>query len=510
MFLDDRYKNLGYILSCDGGIPEPDIIKFTNADEACKLLDEHLYSDKDVLIHADVDFDGIGSAYEVMRYFKIRNPDKTVRMCINNVKNHGISKGLIKQANQMNNLGLLVIVDSSSNMVDLVKKIKSDVLVIDHHQMDVRENLVGSTENGKYVVINNVIDNDSDFSCGLVIYEFLRYYERERGLHGELDASKLYQWAVCTLYTDVINTDNPRNLYYVTKALEACSVEETLRKLLDGLCGYNNITKTSILFSLAPCVNAAIRAGFTGEALKIVTSEPYRVKELKQIREKQREMLKNITDLAVERGSWASLNLGDAGLPKSYTGLVASMLVDRFKKSSVVYVVKNGVAIGSFRGLRNDLNYRKITQGFGVSAEGHPTAFGFSIPLGMLPVVMDDVSSHDRDSMKEYCVYQGCNIPAVHTITDFEAFRKEGNIWKVSMINAKMAGGIGNLNIIVPRNSIKVVEEHEKWFEYDCAGLRCKAFEPILSENVVLYIEYNTDLVLYLRNKWDNLQEKES
>lgn len=509
MFLEDRYQNVDYILSCDGGIPEPDIIKFTDADEACGLLDEHLYSDKAVLIHADVDFDGIGSAFEVMRYFKIRNPDKEVRLCINNVKNHGISKGLIKQANKMDNLGLLVIVDSSSNKIDLVKQVKSDVLVIDHHEMDVKEHLIGSTEDGKYVVINNVLDNDSDFSCGLVIYEFLRYYERERGLHGELDASKLYQWAVCTLYTDIINTDNPRNLYYVTKALEACSIEPTLRALLDGLCGHNNITKTSILFTLAPCVNAAIRAGFTGEALKIVTSEPYRVKELKQIREKQHEMLNNITDIAVELDDWAYINLMQANLPKSYTGIVASMLVDRLKKSSVVFVVKDGVAVGSFRGFRSDINYRKIAQGFGVKAEGHPSAFGISIPLDMLQYVMDGVSKHDKDSMKEYCVYRGCNIPAVHTINDFDAFRREGNIWKVSMVNAKMSGGVGNLNIVVPKDIIKLVEDHGKWFDYDCGGLRCKAFEPILSENVLLYIEYNTELVLYLRNKWDNLQEKE-
>lgn len=508
-FLNDRYKNLDMLLGDNDGY-EPELVTFRNSNLAAKLLDKYLYNDSSIVIHADVDFDGIGSAYEIYKYFSLRGkPNEKLRLCINKDKEHGIGNGN-KAVNYFNKYddALIIIVDSSSNNIEHIKQINHDVLVIDHHELSVDTNeLTGKTVGGQYCVVSNMIDSDPDMSCGMVIYELLRYYQHTRGLDGEIERNKLYQWAVCTLFTDVINTDTKRNLYYINKAFTDSLIEENLRIMLDQVTRGGSLNKSNIGFQLAPCFNRAIRAGKASEALKIAVNYPNRLKELLIYKQYQKELLNGIEDKASEFTRYTYIDLTPfENISKAYSGITAGKLLDRYKKTSIAYkVTPDGIAKGSFRGLYEEIDYRHIMLELGMIAEGHKGAFGFQIPLEHLNEIMEKVTDVERDIERvEYLMSPRANGRCKHRIKDMDAFKKEGNIWKIGVINSKISGGYGNLNLICSLSEVQLVEEFAKYKTYNVDGLSCIAFEEICSPLVEIYAEYGDELKLYLRNKWDN------
>ena len=131
------------------------------------------------------------------------------------------------------NVDLIIITDSSSNDIEIIKQFNCDVLCIDHHDL-LHTDLSGVCNNGvsEYVIVNNTIDSptyDEDFawlqsfdakafsnvsrytaqpamSCGLVVYELLRVYCKYLGKEQLLENLKLYQWVGVTLFTDAVDT----------------------------------------------------------------------------------------------------------------------------------------------------------------------------------------------------------------------------------------------------------------------------------------------------------------
>lgn len=509
-FLIDRYKNVELLCGSKDADKEPSIIQFRNADLAASLLDKHLYDDKSILIHVDVDFDGIGCTYEMSSFIKCRNSTKDVKMCINKEKEHGISESVVRYVNNKNP-GLFIVVDSSSNDIDLVKKINCDVLVIDHHKVRVdASELMGETANGKYVIISSMVSGPeylatTTMSCGLVIYEFLRYYQSVRGLPDEIKQNKLYQWAVCTLFTDVIDTDTERNLYYINKTFTTDHIEKNLKIMLNKLMrGYGKLNKTSIGFNLAPSFNRAIRAGYSSLALSIAVNFPERIGELNQFKTYQRDLISGVEKYANEYTGYAYINTSNLDISKNYNGLIATTLLDKFKKSSIAYKVYGGIAKGSFRGLKHSIDYNKIICDLGFTAEGHETAFGFQIPITELNTVMNKIADIESETKtSEYLVSPLCKCNYKHKIDNMSEFTGAGNIWKIGVLNSKISGGTGNLDIILSLDEIQLDVDYGNYLEYKCYGMTCKAFERIVSPNVTLYIEYGDKLNLYLRNKWD-------
>lgn len=116
-------------------------------------------------------------------------------LLINKDKIHGIQQ---KHADYFKDkqIGLMIITDSSSNEIQIIKQFNCDVLCIDHHEL-LHSELSGKCNNGEneFVIVNNTIDSttyeedilwlqdsnytkyeaDSRMSCGLVVYELLRY-----------------------------------------------------------------------------------------------------------------------------------------------------------------------------------------------------------------------------------------------------------------------------------------------------------------------------------------------
>lgn len=513
-FIKDRYDNYD-VLTGEIAPPEPDLICFYNARKANNMLYRHIINKSKTAIHADVDCDGIGSTYIINKFmleFGMRNK---IGVCINKDKVHGVSSNHI---NFFNDSGaeLIIIVDSSTNDVEYIKKFKCDVLVVDHHEI-LHNELSGKTDGGEYIIVNNNIGNediefgkyiaDSRMSGAMVLYEMLRLYQHSFKTHDVLKATLLYQWVGLTLFTDSVSTLTLRNQYYIDLTVHNMNTEEGLKKIMNGLSKWQgSLDKSFINYQIAPAFNRTIRAGYSALALNIAIYTPEKAYELERFKEIQDKICENYMEGVLEYSQYSLKDMTSSGIHKNYCGLLANKVLDHTNKSTVAYITDGEYAAGSFRGKHSHIDYRGFLDSWAddIFAQGHKSAFGFRVKVEDLPQTMLEVTNLEKEiSVREYVTagrlldeYKG-----IHHIDDLDKFKKAGLLWRLAMANSKLSTE-DSISIVLPNENIKLLETRGKVFYYDVFGLRCQAFEETTTPLLELYVEYNKDMKIYIKNKW--------
>lgn len=525
----DTYSNLfkdifrypEYLMG-DKQAEEPAIIEFLNGRTAANMLYNHIVRGSKILIHTDVDMDGIGSCYILRNWLKQVSPSSCVECVINVEKKHGVSFHEINYFNSYTgndgkNFDLVIILDSATNDIDYIRNINCDCLVIDHHEISISENnLCGSTVKGNYVIINSMSPNGfyeggDCMSAGLTVYEFLRYFQSLANMSDVLYNGKYYQWAVITLFTDFINNDNLRNIYYIQTTRNDSEKEPGLSQMLSSLgCNAFNLNKSDIGFTLAPTFNRAIRSGNSQEALNFSLFLPNQISYLKKYKDIQDNKVKDFELGSEVRGNGLNkyvikditeLSRVDYTYP-NYAGLMAMKLLDKYSATSIVYRdIGDGYVSGSFRGLSESVDYRKLIVDMGYYAAGHKTAFGFKFPKDKIDEIMTSLVSYEKGGLtKNYLTAGYVGIKGKHHIDDMTDFMKHGMLWKLGSINSMMAS---NINIIINSAELeyKSVNDKKTFFIYKFYGVELKAFEEIRTPEALIYVEYQDNLRLYVKNK---------
>lgn len=515
-FLYDRYKNVGALLG-DELVNEPSILHFINSDLAIEILTRAIMNNKLIILHCDVDMDGISTTKIVYKFIRTLSPYIEIKLCINKKKVHGLNEeSHPKYFNSFDN-ALVIILDSGCNDIPIIKKINHDVLVIDHHEVSVPiEDLSGNTNCGQYCVVTNNVDNPignykacNNMSAGLVSMEFFRYMQVRCNLSDIVNDLRLYTWAVVSLFTDVINNDELRNIYYIDKVFSSNELESGLSVMSNLLKMYRGFDKSFICYTLAPTFNRAIRAQKCSEAVKIAVERPEDVINLLPLKLFEAELLFNYLADVKECEHHTSRNI-TGKLDRNYSGLIATKLQDHFRKSSICYITNFGMAEGSFRGKYNDIDYRKIIHDTGNFAQGHDGAFGFKVPVSNLENVLSliDIEEETREH-KEY-LSAGDKLPikdrGIYHIPEsdgsLQSFKRSGLAWKIGILNSKISSSSQCINIVVSRDEVELIEEFTKRSVYSCLGYKCNVYEPLVSDKLYLYLEYSGELIVNLSNKF--------
>ena len=520
----------GQIITGQKPAPKPEILNFINSQYAIEILYWALYYHKNIAIHCDVDVDGIGSG-KILKQFISYVSESKQEYIINKEKQHGIQEKQVNYINTNGNTDLMVILDSSSNEIELIKKFKCHVLVIDHHIMN-HESYIGKTDDGHlFIIVNNTINNQNaeymnkwlreknpntnivlkdyiandEMSCGLVLYELLRLYSEAFRLTELLENLKLYQWAAVTLLTDAIPTSNDRNQWYMDKLVFSNDIEPSLSKMISSLNRYAyKPTKSLISYTFAPVVNKAIRAGASKTAMDIVLNFPERVYELRQYEQLQKVAMEIGATDYIETEHSVLRDLTDTGISRNYCGVIASSLVGTTHKNCAVYIVENGIAKGSFRGRLQKVDYHKYIMEFSpeIKAEGHSVAFGFEIPEKYIKDAMDSLVKYDESFDNTPYLTAG-NLAdkdkGKYHIDNFEDFRKGGGLYLLAIGNAKVSSD-EQIMITVPATEATLVEIKGKLYVYEVLGVICKAFREITFDKFInIYIEMETSIEAYIK-----------
>jgi len=533
--IDTLFDRLGKVITGDIKPEKPSLVGFINTLKAVEMLRKHIKNNSRIVIHADVDVDGIGSAYIIKAFLESQGVTNLFFM-INKDKVHGIQQKHVDYLATRTDVDLVIVVDSSSNEINTAKQFNCDVLIVDHHEVLHRETS-GITNDGRhsFILVTNMIKNNDveginslirkenpealenvreydvehRMSGALVLYELLRVYSEVYKTQLILDNLLLYQWVGVTLFSDSIQLSPERNQWYIEQTIFNRDVESTLQIIMKELNRYKDLLdKTFILFTFIPTINKAIRAGFSGDVLDIILYRPQDIAQIQKYSGTQAEVLNKVIDpYVVYREDYIMKDITNSGVSKNYCGVIAAKLVGMYDKNAVAYLVNSyGIAEGSFRGRRGGADYRAFFTSYGndVYAQGHKQAFGFKIHLDKLKDIMSNIASIETEYDKLYITAGDVTLEntSKYHINDFQDFKLSGKLLRLAIANSKLSTE-EQLEILTSSSEATLISQKGKLYVYDVFGLRCKAFEPITSNRISIYPEYNkqsNSIEVFVRN----------
>ncbi|MDN5324425.1 MAG: single-stranded-DNA-specific exonuclease [Thermosipho sp. (in: thermotogales)] len=382
---DDAYK---FIYPKRSHLRSPFLLK--DMDKAVEYLLNARDKKYPVFVYGDYDVDGITGAAVLVSF--LRKFGWKVDYYIPNRldEGYGIQPGVVEKYAK-EGYKVLLSVDCGITSFEAVEKAKElglYVIITDHHS--IKDGIPDA-----HAVIDPKRDDDEypfkDFAGVGVAYKLISAIAEKLGISDEEVDSLLDLVALGTIADMVDLVDE--NRYIVKEGLKRLNNTDRvgLIQLMKKL-NIGNISSQDIGYRIAPKLNAAGRLYSAEDAFKLIMTESissaeqlaeilmgynFTRQEIEtKIFEEAIEMIetskiKNLPLLVVYNNNW------HAGV----LGIVATKLVQRYNKPSLVITIEDGIGRGSGRSV-DGVNILEVLGEFSEFFEefgGHPMAVGFSI-----------------------------------------------------------------------------------------------------------------------------------
>ncbi len=368
-------------------------------DRAVERLRRAVLSEEKILIYGDYDVDGITSVSFLYLILKELGVDVTYYIPDRQAEGYGLSPMGIETARERGTQ-LIITVDcgiTGHAEIDLAQSLGIEVLVCDHH------------EPGPTLPRAVALLDPKRADCP---YPF-------KELAGVGVTYKLCQGLLLRMGIDLSILDNfselvaigtaadivplmEENRIFVKVGLEKLNESENtgLNALLDvaGLSG-KEISTGHVVFIIAPRINAVGRMGDAERAVRLLTTkDKVEARQIAEVLEQENRHRKNVDEetfrqalemvqQSFEPSSTRSLVLHQRGWHSGVIGIVASRVVEKFYRPTVLISVENGVGKGSARSIEGfDLHDAlKGCEDLLLAYGGHKYAAGLSISEERIP-----------------------------------------------------------------------------------------------------------------------------
>ena len=342
---------------------------------AYKLMKNHIENGNQITVLFDTDTDGVTAGSIITRY--LRNLGVECQTFINEGKIHGL---LGQDLSRFDGTDLLIIVDSLDANADNYAKLKEqgiDILVLDHHAVDPT---VAYYEYITLVTSQIHYDNPALSGAG-VVWKFCKYFDEQ-----ELTdyADELVDLAAVGILADVsdVSESSMENRYIVKQGLD--NQKNLAIKKIIGSYEFNS---KSVLFSIAPLINASCRIGRNETAMQMFLSddnkEVLRCKKLlEECKEIQNEEVERLMPSIVDDfDSQSDSNVLYTIIDSEYgvSGLIGNKCLEVYNKP--MFILKDigdkysgsmrSIGYGNFMALCNETGLAEL--------HGHEEASGIEI-----------------------------------------------------------------------------------------------------------------------------------
>ena len=391
-------------------------------DSAVKTILTAMENRDKITIYGDYDADGLTATAVLVHFFSDLGIPVASYVPNRLEEGYGLNREAIEQIGR-NGTGLIITVDcgiSGAGEIDLAKNLGLDVVVTDHHQM--------SGESRLNCPVINPHQPDCPFPfkdlAGVGLAFFLavaiRAALREQGWFKGGAEPDLREYldlvALGTVADRVPLLGQNRMLAKGGISRMADSRWAGIRAMMDvARVKSSEISSDDLAFRLAPRLNAPGRLGDSDVGLQILTvTESQEARELAQQvnvangrrQRLEQSILDRIEDMIRSEGHIAdrrTLLLWGENWHQGVLGIVASRLVERYHRPSLVVGVKDGVATGSGRSIGGFNLYKALSrltplfQRFG----GHAHAAGFRLDEGNLEILKDELEGLAEKEMMD-------------------------------------------------------------------------------------------------------------
>lgn len=382
-----------------------------NIDEAVQRIIKAIHTNEVVQIVADIDTDGVCSTGIMYNYLD-ELTDNVSYVHGQRSKGHGVEK-VLDQINEETTL--VIIVDSSSNSTKACTKLKEsgkDVIVIDHHEVDV--------ENPDALIVNCQLGDypNTNLSGSAMVYKVCQVMDE----YLDLDlADSFLDLTAIGLVGDMMSVWEMENRYLIYNGInkiDNLGVKEILKQ--SNIDFAEGISTTNISFKIAPIIGACSRFDKIELALELLTTtDEDRIKELTkemiEMNEKRKTEQKGTVEEVVKDID-VSNNLVmviDNAIDSGFRGLIATEVVEKFSKPVFVlssFEDENGNIVkysGSARSV-GLIKLKEMCQKSGLFnfATGHSQAHGIEFKAENKQAIVDyfnkNLNQDDLQKVVEY------------------------------------------------------------------------------------------------------------
>lgn len=352
-----------------------------------------------ILIYGDYDVDGITATSMLILFFQDLRHEASFYIPDRITEGYGLSEKGIVTAHE-NGVKLIITVDcgvTAVNEITLANELGMDVIVCDHHQP------------GPELPPAAALLNPKRADCAYPFKELAGVgvaFKLMHGLQKHLDLDM----TVISRYLDLVAIGSAadivplvdENRVLVKHGLVQLVKKDKLgvRALLEvtGING-SEIGTGQVVFVLAPRINAVGRLGDAGRAVRLLTSEnDQQASNIAAILDAENRNRRNIDEETflqalemIERdycvADCKSLVLNKAGWHPGVIGIVASRIVEKYYRPTIMIASEDGVGKGSARSIPGFDIYRalEVCRDLMIDFGGHKYAAGLTIKTENIP-----------------------------------------------------------------------------------------------------------------------------
>ena len=363
-------------------------------DIAVPRLIKALENKEKILIYGDYDVDGTTSVALVYSYLRNLTDQIDHYQPDRYTEGYGISFQGIEYAKD-NNYTLVIALDCGTKAVDKIAKANEygiDFIIGDHHTAGEKLPEAFAILNPKKESCNYPYDELCGCGIGFKLMQAL-------AIRQNYPIAKVYELldlVAIAIGADIvpITGENRVLAYYGLKQLQK-SPRIGVKTMLELANKKGEVTISDLVFTVAPRINAAGRIDSARNAVELLLSEsPEKASEwgkiINQYNSERKEIDKDITSEALrmiaDDTSFAeqkSTVISNSKWHKGVVGIVASRVIEKHYKPTIVLVESDGMASGSARSVRGFNVYDAINSCSNLLDRfgGHKYAAGLSLKL---------------------------------------------------------------------------------------------------------------------------------
>lgn len=358
-------------------------------DEAFNIVLSGIKDNKSFGVLADTDTDGVCAGTIMTRYLKEYTDN--VQTYVNCGKTHGL---IGQNIDRFSDVDIVIVVDSLDENTSQYEKLwfqGKQIIIFDHHNIDCKIPYDDYT-----VLVSSQREYENTHLSGAgVVWKFCKYVDEK--LHKNY-ADFLVDLAACGILADVsdVSEGSKENRYIVNEGLN-----NLLNQAIRNIVGSYEFNSKSVLFSVAPLINASCRTAQNEIALKMFLSDDHKEintlkKTLEKCKEKQTEQLEQILpnvykDFDKQVDSKVLYTIIDTEYGVS--GLIGNKCVDVYNKPMFIlkdcgdkyYGSMRSIGYGDFRTLCNDTGLAILN--------GHEEASGVVVEKNKLEKFIAEVNN---------------------------------------------------------------------------------------------------------------------
>lgn len=400
-------------------------------DEASKRVIEAITNNQKVCVFGDYDVDGTCSAALMYLFLKELGGSVEVYIPKRLTEGYGLSKDSIDKLSERN-VKLMISVDCGITAVEEIRYAKElgiDTIICDHHQP--KEKIPDAV-----AVLDPLKPGDEypfKYLSGAGVAFKLARAVADRFGHREMGLKYLDLVALAGAADIVALTDENRIL--VKKGLELINSDPRpgiLALIKSSGMKPGELTAGQIVFTIAPRINAVGRLGDAQRAVDLFVTEDFNeAAELAQVLETENTERRKIDEMTYSNAIQQveentnfdeehAIVLHNENWHPGVIGIVASRLVEKYYRPSIMLTTINGVAKGSARSITGFNIYEALEacEDLLVQFGGHQAAAGIAIEIHNLDKFRVKINSIIKEKLNAEDIQPEIKIDAKISLSE--------------------------------------------------------------------------------------------